>query len=326
MSGCASGQPLSQPGDWARAVGDDPEGDIDSAASVFRWVVRAAPELGGTPIPGDDHAAEQARQARVFGEADNDVQVSDSPAAAQVMLGAALREGDDAHPVPPARQVWVAGEERVEFSVRGAPQPSEVGLVEALVRAHRIAVSAFTMRHVEADITGYAIPGPSCHTSPLAFPHHTAADFVPVRLSVVSPGVISGAHAGVDARWNPDRMVAATALGPSSPVSPIRVAALVSASVAVRASRSPSATSSPARRLAQNNSRFRSPRRAASRRPMMPWSLAWACAAPWPVMVPVAVAGAGGGPARSAIHRGKTGSWCGWEQTWYRGEPGQVPR
>jgi hypothetical protein len=118
---CASGQPLSQPGDRAGAVGNDSEGDIDSAASVFRRVVRAAPKLGGPPIPGDDHAAEQARQARVFGEADNDVEVSNPPAAAQVMLGAALREGDDAHPVPPASKVWVAAEERFEFGLCSAP-------------------------------------------------------------------------------------------------------------------------------------------------------------------------------------------------------------
>ncbi len=72
------------------------------------------------------------------------------------MLGAALREGDDAHPVPPASKVWVAGEERFEFSLCGAPQPSEVGLVEALIRARQIAVSAFIIRHVEADITGCA--------------------------------------------------------------------------------------------------------------------------------------------------------------------------
>ena len=47
------------------------------------------------------------------------------------------------------------------------------------------------------------------------------------------------------ARWNPDRMVAAIARGPSSPDSPILVAALVSAWMAARASRSPSVTSSP---------------------------------------------------------------------------------
>lgn len=149
----ASGEPLAQPSDRAGAVGDDPEGDIDSAAGVFRRVVRTAPELGGTPIPGDNHAAEKARQARVFGEADNDVEIPDPPAAAQVMLSAALREGDDAHPVLPVSKVWVAGEERFEFSSCGAPQPSEVGLVKALVRARRIAISAFIMRHVGADIT-----------------------------------------------------------------------------------------------------------------------------------------------------------------------------
>ncbi len=174
LSCCACGQPLSQPSDRAGAVGDDPEGDIDSAAGVFRWVVRAAPELGGTPIPGNDHAAEKAGQARVFGEADNDVEVPDPPAAAQVMLGAALREGDNAHPVPPASKVWVAGEERFDLSLCGAPQPSQVGLVEALVRARRIALSAFTRRHVDADITGARDRRPSCHTAALAFSHGTA--------------------------------------------------------------------------------------------------------------------------------------------------------
>ena len=152
----AFGQPLAQRGDRAGAVGDDPEGDINGAAGIVRRVVRAAAELGGTPIPGDDHAAEKVRQARVFGEADDDVQVPDSPAAAQVMLGAALRQSDDAHPVPSASKVRVAGEERIEFSVRGAPQPSEVGGVEGLVRARRIAVRAVTMRHVAGDITGVA--------------------------------------------------------------------------------------------------------------------------------------------------------------------------
>ena len=88
-----------------------------------------------------------------------------------------------------------------------------------------------------------------------------------------------GGSYAAPARWNPDRMVAAMARGPSSPASPIWAAAPVSACAAVRASRSPSATRSPARRLAQNSNRFRSPRRAASSRPTMPRSLASACAA-----------------------------------------------
>src|ERR1035437_5427597 len=98
---CARGQPLSQPGDRARAVGDDPEGDIDSAAGVFRRVVRAASEPGGTPVPGDDHAAEKAREARVFRKADYDVEVPDTSAPTQIMLGAALREGDNTQSVLP---------------------------------------------------------------------------------------------------------------------------------------------------------------------------------------------------------------------------------
>jgi hypothetical protein len=141
--GCARGQPLSQPGDRARPVGDDPEGDIDSAAGVFRRVVRAAPEPGGTPVPGHDHAPEKARQARVFREADDDVEVPDTPAPAQIMLGAALREGDNAQPVLPASKVWVAGEEGFELSFCGAPQPSEIRLVKAFVGTRHIAASAF---------------------------------------------------------------------------------------------------------------------------------------------------------------------------------------
>ena len=61
VSRCPCCQPLSEPSDRAPPVRDDPEGNIDSAARVFRRVVRAAPELGGTPIPGNDHAAEKAR-------------------------------------------------------------------------------------------------------------------------------------------------------------------------------------------------------------------------------------------------------------------------
>jgi hypothetical protein len=154
LSCCACGQPLLQPGDRVGPVGDDPEGDIDGAANVFRRIVRAAPELGGTPIPGDDHAAEKARQARVFGEADNNVEVPNPSVAPQVMLGAALRQGDDAHPLPPSSKVRIAGKEGIQFRMGGTPQPSEVGRVEALVRAPRIVVSAFTRRHVDTDITG----------------------------------------------------------------------------------------------------------------------------------------------------------------------------
>jgi hypothetical protein len=41
--------------------------------------------------------------------------------------------------------------------------------------------------------------------------------------------------------------------------------------------------------------------------------------------VPVPVTGIGG-PARPVIHRGRTGSWSGCDQTTYPGDPGQVPR
>ncbi len=140
---CARGQPLSQPGDRARPVGDDPEGDIDSAAGVFRRVVRAASELGGTPVPGDDHAAEKAWEARVFRKADDDVEVPDTSAPTQIMLGAALREGDNTQSVLPASKVRFAGEERCKLSFCGAPQPSEIRLVKAFVGTRHIAASAF---------------------------------------------------------------------------------------------------------------------------------------------------------------------------------------
>ncbi len=102
---CACCQPLSESSDRIRPVGDDPEDNIDGAAGVFRRVVRAAPELGGTPVPGNDRAAEKAREVRVFGEADDDVEVPDTPETAQVMLGAALCERDDAYSILPASKV-----------------------------------------------------------------------------------------------------------------------------------------------------------------------------------------------------------------------------
>lgn len=145
---CACCQPLLEPSDRTRPVGDDPEDNIDGAAGVFRRVVRAAPELGGTPVPGNDHAAEKAREVRVVSEADDDVEVPNTAATTQVVLGAALCERDDAHPVPPASKVLVTGEERFDLSFCGAPQPSEVGLVKAFVGARRIAVSAFGTRYV----------------------------------------------------------------------------------------------------------------------------------------------------------------------------------
>ena len=85
---------------------------------------------------------------RVFGEADDDVEVPYTSATTQVVLGAALCERDDAHPVPPASEVGVTVEERFDLSSRGAPQPSEIGLVKALVGARRITVCALAMQDV----------------------------------------------------------------------------------------------------------------------------------------------------------------------------------
>jgi hypothetical protein len=118
---CTRGQPLPQPGDCARLVGDDPEDDVDSAAGVFRRIVGATPKLGGTPVPGDDHAAEKAREARVFRKADDDVEIPDTSAPAQIMLGAPLREGDNAQSVLPTCEVRIAGEERSDLCFYGAP-------------------------------------------------------------------------------------------------------------------------------------------------------------------------------------------------------------
>lgn len=142
MLGCARGQPLSQPGDRARPVRDDPEGDVDSAAGVLRRVVRAAPELRGTPVPGNDHAAEKTREPRVFREADDDVEIPDASAPAQIVLSGALREGDNTDPVLPARKVRVTGDKLAELSVCGASQPSQIRLVKAFVGARHITASA----------------------------------------------------------------------------------------------------------------------------------------------------------------------------------------
>jgi hypothetical protein len=142
VSRCACCEPLLECGDRARPVRDDPEDDIDSAASVFRRVVRAPPELGRAPVPRNDRAAEKAREARVFGEADDDVEVPYTAAAAQVVLGTALREGDDAHPVLPASKVRVAGEECCELNSGGTPKPSEIGIVQSLVGARWIPVGS----------------------------------------------------------------------------------------------------------------------------------------------------------------------------------------
>jgi len=147
MPRCTCGQPLSEPSDRVRPVGDDPEGDIDGASGIFRRVVRASPELRGTPVPGNDHATEKSREARVFGEADDDVEIPDTPAATQVMLSAALCERDDAHPVLPAGKVRVTREEGFDLGFSGTPQSGEIGLVKAFVGASGIAVSTCT-RHV----------------------------------------------------------------------------------------------------------------------------------------------------------------------------------
>jgi hypothetical protein len=72
------------------------------------------------------------------------------------MLGSALREGDDAHPAPPGSKVRIAGEERIQFGMGSAPQPSEVGRIEALIRARRIVISVFTRQQADGDITGCA--------------------------------------------------------------------------------------------------------------------------------------------------------------------------
>jgi len=51
------------------------------------------------------------------------------------VLGAALREGDEANAVPPASEPEIAGEELVEFGVSDAAEALEIGLVERFIRA-----------------------------------------------------------------------------------------------------------------------------------------------------------------------------------------------
>jgi hypothetical protein len=59
------------------------------------------------------------------------------------VLRAALREGDNTQSVLPACKMRIAGEERLELSFCGAPQPSEIRLVKAFVGTRHIAASAF---------------------------------------------------------------------------------------------------------------------------------------------------------------------------------------
>jgi hypothetical protein len=72
-------------------------------------------------------------------EADDHVEIPDTAPPVQVVLGAALAERDDAHPPAPADEMGVAGEERLELSVRDSPQALKVRLVERLVGARRVA-------------------------------------------------------------------------------------------------------------------------------------------------------------------------------------------
>jgi len=84
-------------------------------------------------------APEQAGQGRVVGETDDDVEIPDAALAAQVVLGAALGEGDEANAAAPGSEPGIAGEELVEFGVSEAAEALEIGLVERLTRACRIA-------------------------------------------------------------------------------------------------------------------------------------------------------------------------------------------
>jgi hypothetical protein len=72
-------------------------------------------------------------------EADDHVEIPDAATPAQLVLGAALAERDDAHPLAPADEMGVAAEERLELRVRDSPQALEIRLVERLVAARRVA-------------------------------------------------------------------------------------------------------------------------------------------------------------------------------------------
>jgi hypothetical protein len=83
-------QPLSQPGDRIRPIRRDPEDHIHRAAGVLRRIVGAAPEFGRTPVPGDNHAAEEVREAWIFSKACDHVEVPDPTAPTEIVLSAAL--------------------------------------------------------------------------------------------------------------------------------------------------------------------------------------------------------------------------------------------
>jgi hypothetical protein len=132
MLGKSLGQPRLKRLHRVGAAGDDPVLDVDRAARVLRKVVRAAAELGRAPVPAHDHAACQARKFRRIGEADDEVEVPYPTLSSQVVLCGALSESDDADPLSPAKEAWVAIEEPVQVGVSGPPEPFQVGRVDRL--------------------------------------------------------------------------------------------------------------------------------------------------------------------------------------------------
>jgi hypothetical protein len=82
------------------------------------------------------------------------------------MLRAALREGDDTQSVLPTCKVWVAGEERFELSFCGAPRPSEIRLVKALVTARHIAAHADAYHFTSGRHQLTSVDRALCYTLP----------------------------------------------------------------------------------------------------------------------------------------------------------------
>ena len=117
------------------------------------------------------------------------------------MLGAALREGDEANAVPPASEPEIAGEELVEFGVSDAAEALEIGLVERFIRACWIECQIETP---PATACSYASSGRS---SPIASSLATREAAQP-RESVLLPAIADPGRFRVGRR--PGRPLTAT--------------------------------------------------------------------------------------------------------------------
>jgi hypothetical protein len=75
----------------------------------------------------------------VLSEEQHQVQVPHPSFAAQVVLGATLRERDKAEPVSPHRPLRIPREELIDFGRRQSAEASQVSVIDWLVRTCRVA-------------------------------------------------------------------------------------------------------------------------------------------------------------------------------------------